>query len=110
MQLKVLPRDLQLCADMSSGVDSLGIHQLGDLVKLEAQRVGVIVRLEKENFQILTNSGKVEHVPHQSVQKMREPKFARALDRDDNQLKPSDLVEICDVKRGDVSFRTFVTS
>lgn len=100
-ELKVLPRDLQLCADMSSGVDSLGIHQLGDLVKLEALKVGVIVRLEKENFQILTNTGKIEYVPHQAVQKMREPKLARALDRDDNQLKPSDLVEILDVKRGD---------
>lgn len=34
-QLKVLPKDLQLCADMATGVDSLGQFQFGDLVHLE---------------------------------------------------------------------------
>jgi transcription elongation factor SPT5 len=35
MQLKVRPRDLQLCQETSSGVDSTGHYQLGDLVQLE---------------------------------------------------------------------------
>jgi len=34
-QLKVLPKDLQLCADMATGVDSLGHFSFGDLVMLE---------------------------------------------------------------------------
>jgi transcription elongation factor SPT5 len=34
-QLKVLPKDLQLCADMATGVDFLGQFQFGDLVMLE---------------------------------------------------------------------------
>ena len=34
-QLKAKPDDLQLCSDVSSGVDSLGQHQWGDLVNLE---------------------------------------------------------------------------
>lgn len=34
-ELEVLPRDLQLCSDMASGVDSLGQFQWGDLVQLE---------------------------------------------------------------------------
>lgn len=32
---QVLPRDLQLCADVATGVDSLGQFQWGDLVSLE---------------------------------------------------------------------------
>ena len=34
-ELKVLPRDLQLCSDVSSGVDSIGKFQFGDLVLIE---------------------------------------------------------------------------
>lgn len=51
-ELKVMPKDLQLCQDMATGVDSMGQYQLGDLVQLDAQTVGTIVRLEKENFQV----------------------------------------------------------
>ena len=51
-ELKVLPKDLQLCQDMATGVDAMGQYQWGDLVQLDSQTVGVIVRLEKENFQV----------------------------------------------------------
>lgn len=34
-ELKVLPRDLQLCSDVSSGVDSIGKFQFGDLIMVE---------------------------------------------------------------------------
>ena len=34
-ELKVLPKDLQICSDMASGVDSMGHFQWGDLVQLE---------------------------------------------------------------------------
>ena len=52
-ELKVLPRDLQLCTDMATGVDSLGQFQFGDMVQLDAQTVGVIVQIQKENFQVI---------------------------------------------------------
>ena len=52
-ELKVLPRDLQLCSDMATGVDSLGVFSFGDMVQLDAQTVGVIVQIQKENFQVM---------------------------------------------------------
>ena len=52
-ELKVLPRDLQLCSDMATGVDSLGVFSFGDMVQLDAQTVGVIVQIQKENFQVI---------------------------------------------------------
>ncbi|XP_026546501.1 transcription elongation factor SPT5 [Notechis scutatus] len=51
-ELKVLPRDLQLCSETASGVDVGGQHELGELVLLDPQTVGVIVRLERETFQV----------------------------------------------------------
>lgn len=51
-QLKVLPRDLQLCSETASGVDVGGQHEWGELVQLDPRTVGVIVRLERETFQV----------------------------------------------------------
>lgn len=51
-QLKVLPRDLQLCSETASGVDAGGQHEWGELVQLDPQTMGVIVRLERETFQV----------------------------------------------------------
>lgn len=51
-ELKVLPRDLQLCTDMATGVDSMGQYQFGDMVQIDPQTVGVIVQIQKENFQV----------------------------------------------------------
>ncbi|KAM7282267.1 transcription elongation factor SPT5 [Ixodes scapularis] len=95
-QLKVLPRDLQLCADMATGVDSLGQFQWGDLVQLDPQTVGVIVRLEKENFQVLSMNGKVVQVKHQSVNKKCDARKAVALDSDQNQIQIRDIVKVID--------------
>lgn len=52
LQLKVLPRDLQLCSETASGVDVGGQHEWGELVQLDPRTVGVIVRLERETFQV----------------------------------------------------------
>ena len=56
---QVLARDLQLCAEMATGVDSMGRFSYGDLVQIDPQNVGVIVRLERERFQVLNQHGKV---------------------------------------------------
>ena len=95
-ELKILPKDLQLCADMATGVDTLGQFQWGDLVQLDAQTVGVIVRLEKENFQILNQNGKLIHVKHQAVTKKRDTRKAVALDSEQNQIQVKDHVKVID--------------
>ena len=70
-ELQVLPRDLQLCRDVATGVDSLGQFQWGDLVALDAQTVGVIVRLEKENFQVRIRIFIVEEKAIQSCMNLK---------------------------------------
>ena len=47
------PDDLQFCTEKSSGVDTLGRFGFGDIVQIDNQNVGVIVRLERDAFQIL---------------------------------------------------------
>lgn len=95
-ELEVLPRDLQLCSDMATGVDSLGHFQWGDLVQLDPQTVGVIVRLEKENFHVLGMQGKVVECKPQALQKRRENRFTVALDSEHNNIQKKDVVKVID--------------
>ncbi|XP_071486255.1 transcription elongation factor SPT5-like [Diadema antillarum] len=95
-EMKVLPRDLQLCQEMSSGVDSLGQYQLGDLVQLDPQTVGVIVRLEKETFQVLNMHNKLVHVKPQAVNRKKDSRNAVALDAEQNNLQTKDIVKVID--------------
>jgi len=95
-ELEVLPRDLQLCSDMATGVDSLGQFQWGDLVQLDTQTVGVIVRLERENFHVLSMHGKVVEARPQGLTKRRENKNAVALDSQQNTIQKKDIVKVVD--------------
>lgn len=95
-ELEVLPRDLQLCSDMATGVDSLGQFQWGDLVQLDTQTVGVIVRLERENFHVLSMHGKVVEARPQGLTKRRENRNAVALDSQQNTIQKRDIVKVVD--------------
>ena len=68
--MKIRPRDARLCADVSTGIDSLGRFRFHDLVQLDQQTVGVIVRIEKEALEVLNMHGKVVRIkPQVSKQK-----------------------------------------
>ncbi|XP_046400146.1 transcription elongation factor SPT5 isoform X2 [Ischnura elegans] len=95
-ELEVLPRDLQLCSDMATGVDSLGQFQWGDLVQLDPQTVGVIVRLERESFHILSMHGKVVEAKPQALHKRKESRNAVALDSCQNTIQRRDIVKAID--------------
>lgn len=95
-ELEVLANNIQLCPDIATGVDSLGKFQWGDLVQLEAQVVGVIVRLERENFQVLSMHGKTVDAKPGSLVKYRENANTTALDMHQNSIKRRDIVKVVD--------------
>ncbi|KAK2511951.1 Supt5h [Columba guinea] len=86
-ELKVLPRDLQLCSETASGVDVGGQHEWGELVQLDPQTVGVIV---------LNMYGKVVTVRHQAVTRKKDNRFAVALDSEQNNIHVKDIVKVID--------------
>merc|ERR1719391_1897841 len=95
-ELKTLPKDLQLCTDMATGVDSLGQYQFGDMVQIDAQTVGVIVQIQKESFQVLNMHCKVVPMKPAALQKKRENKKAAALDSEQNAIQVKDVVKCID--------------
>jgi len=92
-EMKVKPDDLQLCTDKSTGVDAMGQHSWGDMVSLDPQTVGVIVRLDREMFAVLNQHGKVVQVKHQAVTK-KKSHGAIALDSEQNQIERNDIVKV----------------
>ena len=95
-ELKTLPRDLQLCTDRATGVDSLGQYSFGDMVQIDPQTVGVIVQIQKETFQVLNMHGKVVSMRAAALQKKREKKAAAALDSEQNAIQVKDVVKVID--------------
>lgn len=61
-----------------------------------AQNVGVIVRLERESFHILSMSGKVTEVKPQALHKKKEHRGTVALDSDQNTIQKKDIVTVID--------------
>ncbi|KAJ9580689.1 hypothetical protein L9F63_024134, partial [Diploptera punctata] len=95
-ELEVLPKDVQLCSDMATGVDSQGQFQWGDCVQIDPQTVGVIVRLERENFHVLNMQGKVVEARPQALQKRKESRYTVALDSEQNTIQKKDIVKVVD--------------
>lgn len=59
-----------------------------------AQTVGVIVRLERENFHVLGMHGKVIECKPTALQKRRENQHTIALDSEQNQIRRRDIVKV----------------
>lgn len=56
----------------------------------------MIVRLERENFQVLTMHGKLKQMKHQSVTRRRDTRNAMALDAEQNSIQVKDIVKVID--------------
>ncbi|XP_001947840.1 transcription elongation factor SPT5 [Acyrthosiphon pisum] len=95
-ELEVLPRDLQLCTDTASGVDSLGQFQWGDLVQIDPQNVGVIVRIEREKMQILNMAGKLVEAKPQSLNKKKEHRNTIGIDGLGSSIQRNEIVKVID--------------
>lgn len=61
-----------------------------------ADKVGVVVRIEKERLHVLNMDGKVQMTPIQSVTKRKINRNATALDSQNNNLNVGDIVNVID--------------
>eukprot|EP01090_Pellita_catalonica_P006455 TRINITY_DN1667_c0_g2_i1.p1 TRINITY_DN1667_c0_g2~~TRINITY_DN1667_c0_g2_i1.p1 ORF type:complete len:622 (+),score=97.82 TRINITY_DN1667_c0_g2_i1:1344-3209(+) len=93
-ELQVLTADIQECAEVASGNVQLGNYELHDLVQLDAQRVGVIVKVERQSFKILDNNDTVSTVRLQEVGNKRNSRRAVAFDHYHNAIGVGDVVQV----------------
>ncbi|KAF7639746.1 Transcription elongation factor SPT5 [Meloidogyne graminicola] len=95
-EMKVLPKDVQLCAEVATGVERMGQYKYLDLVMLDKETVGVIVRLEREHVEVLNMHGKVVRINPQTIDSKRESRFMKALDSQKNTIQVGDMVKVVD--------------
>jgi transcription elongation factor SPT5 len=94
--LKARPHNVRLDAQVATGVDQMGQFQFHDLVNLDADTVGVIIRLEKDYVEVLNMHGAVVRVKAISIQPRKNPKFAKAFDAAGNTIQAGDLIKVTD--------------
>ncbi|KAJ9582584.1 hypothetical protein L9F63_023072, partial [Diploptera punctata] len=76
-ELEILPRDIQLCTHITSGIDSQGEFEWGDSVQIDSQTV-------------------VLKIKRQALEKRRNSAKAVALDCDQNAIQKKDIVKVID--------------
>jgi transcription elongation factor SPT5 len=84
-------------SEITSGITKLGDYELHDLVALDQSTVGVIVRVEKDGFQILKGTperAEVVPVKPRDIRRKVFDKNLRSQDRDMNVVSSKDIVRV----------------
>ncbi|KAI8970859.1 hypothetical protein BDB01DRAFT_900886 [Pilobolus umbonatus] len=91
-EVKVFAKDLREAAEVMFGKTVIGNYELHDLVQLDFYTVGVIVKVDRDSFKILTQNGELRTVePHQITNK-RDSNKAIATDANGNSIRSGDTV------------------
>eukprot|EP01088_Endostelium_zonatum_P020869 TRINITY_DN78_c0_g1_i1.p1 TRINITY_DN78_c0_g1~~TRINITY_DN78_c0_g1_i1.p1 ORF type:complete len:1177 (+),score=447.91 TRINITY_DN78_c0_g1_i1:70-3531(+) len=93
-EISVLTVDLQECTEVASGSASLGNYELHDLIQLDQNKVGVIVKVDREGFKVLDQNGQVSAVKLQEVINKRTNKRAVAFDKHHHQIGVGDVLQV----------------
>jgi len=95
-EIKVKPQDLQECTEIATGKLELGNYELHDLVQITPQKVGVIVKVERDSFKILDEGSNISTVKLQEVGNKRRNKSITTLDAHNNTISAGDGIEVID--------------
>ncbi|CAO3641938.1 unnamed protein product [Mucor fragilis] len=91
-EVRVFAKDLREAAEVMFGKTVIGNYELHDLVQLDFYTVGVIVKVNRDSFQVLTQNGEMRTVqPHQITNK-RDSTKAVATDANGNSIRDGDTV------------------
>lgn len=91
-EVRVFAKDLREAAEVMFGKTVIGNYELHDLVQLDFHTVGVIVKVNRDSFQVLTQSGEMRTIePHQITSK-RDSNKAVATDANGNSIRSGDTV------------------
>ncbi|CAN0121514.1 unnamed protein product, partial [Ectocarpus sp. 8 AP-2014] len=93
---QVYVSQLQETPEVSTGLDSLQGYELYDLVMLGPNEVGVVTRVNREDLEVVNNSGNVKRVRPQEIRGKRNSQSRRAfvVDTQQNQLEVDNVVEV----------------
>ncbi|KAL6063390.1 Transcription elongation factor SPT5 [Balamuthia mandrillaris] len=91
-EIQVLSQDIQEAAEVATGNIQLGNYELHDMVQIDPQTVGVIVKVELDSFKVLDNTGNVRTLKLQQVGNKRNSRNAVAFDSRQNPIGIGDIL------------------
>ena len=109
-EVEVRAIHVQECADVSAGLERLGVFELHDMVLLDRAEVGVVIKVEHSSFKVSTTKNTVDTVPLQRMGRKKTSRGVVALDPHQQRLEvgsPVRLLEGSTRNGGDGTSRTF---
>ncbi|VVT46978.1 uncharacterized protein SAPINGB_P001483 [Magnusiomyces paraingens] len=92
-EITVFSRDLQDASDIGGSSNTSEDYELLNLVQLNAQTVGCIIRVDRDTLSVLTQEGAVKTVPTSSIIMKITNKRQFATDRDGQEIRVGDTVK-----------------
>eukprot|EP00211_Chloroparvula_japonica_P005232 CAMPEP_0119129972 /NCGR_PEP_ID=MMETSP1310-20130426/7499_1 /TAXON_ID=464262 /ORGANISM="Genus nov. species nov., Strain RCC2339" /LENGTH=946 /DNA_ID=CAMNT_0007120435 /DNA_START=107 /DNA_END=2947 /DNA_ORIENTATION=+ len=97
-EIKLLSQDVQISSEVSSGQMSMGGISLHDMVQVSQTVAGVVIKVERDGFQVLTSENAVKHVKLHEIRRKINDRSTFAYDRRHEALSVGDAVKVVDGK------------
>lgn len=93
-EIEVFSKDLREAADTSGMPSSVSKYDLYDLVQLDATRVAIVIKVDRESLRVLDQDNMVKTLlPSNISNKLERRRHAVTADRDGNEIKIDDTVK-----------------
>lgn len=95
-EIEVLISDIQASTEKSTGLNTNGIYAIHDLIKIDNQTVGIIVKVDKDTFKVLDNNGILSDMSLQQMGPKRNTRGSYTYDKYNNMLAQNDAIRVVD--------------
>ncbi|GAA5888624.1 hypothetical protein JCM6882_009024 [Rhodosporidiobolus microsporus] len=92
-EVSVFAKDVREAAEVGSGVNVIGGFELHDLVNLDPQTAGIIIKIERDMFRILDQSGTVRNLKPNQISGKVFTRNAVATDKDGFDIKEGESMK-----------------
>ena len=93
-QLTVFLKDIKSAVDTLTTEQTKSLYALHDMVQLGLSNVGVIIKLEKDQYRIMDQNGTVRNVKPQEITQKRDSKHVTTVDAYSRAVSVGDSVEV----------------
>ncbi|GAA6025059.1 hypothetical protein JCM8202_002076 [Rhodotorula sphaerocarpa] len=92
-EVSVFAKDVREAAEVGSGINVIAGYELHDLVQLDPQTAGVIIKMERDQFRVLDQTGTVRALKPSQLSGKVQTRFAVATDKDGFDIKPGEVMK-----------------
>ncbi|GAA5983869.1 hypothetical protein JCM11641_006402 [Rhodosporidiobolus odoratus] len=92
-EVSVFAKDVREAAEVGSGVNVIGGFELHDLVQLDPQTAGCIIKIERDTFRILDQLGTVRMLKPNQISSKVNTRFSVATDKEGFDIKEGDSMK-----------------